>query len=179
MVVLLKNFPEMVLETILFDNNQLSENDLMYWQFFDQYDGVSLNIVPAQRLLDWCNNDQAKIQQVANLLDIYTPIEEPLFPTVDKRPVELSGHIKAIFHTAKNKDKIVEIIYDEIMPSGWSGSLADVLETRAKAFSELSNHASVEIQKLIEEKLALVNQWIQKEREREAQEHNQREQRFE
>ena len=80
---------------------------------------------------------------------------------------------------AKDKDKIVEIIYDEIMPSGWSGSLADILESRAKAFSELSNHASVEVQKLIEEKLALVNQWIQKEREREAQDHNQREQRFE
>lgn len=52
------------------------------------------------------------------------------------------------------------------MPSGWSGSLADILESRAKAFSELSNHASVEVQKLIEEKLALVNQWIQKERKR-------------
>lgn len=179
MVVLLKNFPEMVLETILLDNNQLSEHDSIYRQFFNHYGGVPLNIVPAQRLLNWCNSDQAKIQQVAKLLDIYTPIEEPLFPTVDKRPVELSGHIKAIFHTANNKDKIVEIIYDKIRPNSWSDSLADVLESRAEAFSELSSHASVEIQKLIEKKLALVNQWIQKEREREAQEHNQREQRFE
>ena len=179
MIVLLNNFPELVLETILSNDNQLSEHDSIYQQFFNHYDGVSLNIVPAQRLLDWCNNDQAKVQRVAKLLSIYTPIEEPLFPTVDKRPVELSSHIKAFFHIAKDKDKIVEIIYDEIMPSGWSGSLADILESRAKAFSELSNHASVEVQKLIEEKLALVNQWIQKEREREAQDHNQREQRFE
>ncbi|MDE4454214.1 hypothetical protein [Psychrobacter sp. DAB_AL62B] len=162
-----------------FDNNQLSEHDSIYQQFFNHYDGVSLNIVPAQRLLDWCNNDQAKVQQVAKLLNIYTPIEEPLFPTVDKRPVELSGHIKAFFYTAKDKDDIVEIIYDKIMPSRWSDSLADVLESRAKAFSELSNHASIEVQKLIEKKLALVNQWIQKERERETKEHNQREQRFE
>lgn len=179
MVVLLKNFPEIVLENILFDNNQLSESSLIYQQFFNHYDGVSLNIVSAQRLLEWCNNDQVKVHQLAKLLNVYTPIEEPLFPTVDKRPVELSSHIKALFHIAHDKEKIVEIIYDEIMPSGWSGSLADVLESRAKAFSELSNHASVEIQKLMEEKLALVNQWIQKEREREAQEHNQREQRFE
>ena len=179
MVVLLKNFSELVLETILSDSNQLSKHDSIYRQFFNHYGGVSLNIVPAQRLLNWCNNDKAKIQQVANLLDIYTPIEEPLFPTVDKRPVELSGHIKAFFYTAKNKDKIVEIMYDKIRPNSWSDSLADVLESRAKAFSELSNHASIEIQKLIEEKLALVNRWIQKEREREAQEHNQREQRFE
>ncbi|MBF4489898.1 hypothetical protein IOD06_08355 [Psychrobacter sp. N25K4-3-2] len=179
MIVLLKNFPELVLETILSDSDQFLEHNSIYQQFFKYCNEVSLNIVPAQRLLDWCNNDQAKVQQVANLLDIYTPIEEPLFPTVDKRPVELSGHIKAFFYTAKDKDKIVEIIYDKIMPNGWSNSLADVLESRARAFSELSNHASVEIQKLIEEKLALVNQWIQKEREREAQEHNQREQRFE
>ena len=179
MVVLLKHFPEMVLENILFDNHQLSESSSIYQQFFNPYDGVSLNIVSAQRLLDWCDNDQVKVRQLAKLLNVYTPIEEPLFPTVDKRPVELSSHIKALFHISHDKEKIVEIIYDEIMPSGWSGSLADVLETRAKAFSELSNHASVEIQKLIEEKLALVNQWIQKEREREAQEHNQCEQRFE
>lgn len=179
MVVLLKHFPELVLETILSNDNQLSEHDSIYQQFFNHYNGVSLNIVPAQRLLDWCNNDQAKVQQVAKLLNIYTPIEEPIFPTVDKRPVELSGHIKAFFYTAKDKGDIVEIIYDNIMPSRWSDSLADVLESRAKAFSELSNHASVEAQKLIEKKLALVNQWIQKEREREAQDHNQREQRFE
>lgn len=179
MVVLLKHFPEMVLENILFDNNQLSESSSIYQQFFNPYDGVSLNIVSAQRLLDWCDNDQVKVRQLAKLLNVYTPIEEPLFPTVDKRPVELSSHIKALFHISHDKEKIVEIIYDEIMPTHWSNSLADVLESRAKAFAELSNHASVEIQKLIEEKLALVNQWIQKEREREAQDHNQREQRFE
>ena len=179
MVVLLKNFPEMVLENVLFDDNQLSEYSSIYQKFFNPYDGVSLNIVSAQRLLDWCDNDQVKVRQLAELLNVYTPIEEPLFPTVDKRPVELSSHIQALFHIAHDKEKIVEIMYDKIMPTHWSNSLADVLESRAKAFSELSNHASVEVQKLIEEKLVLVNQRIQKEREREALDHNQREQRFE
>ncbi|MDW1317920.1 hypothetical protein AB9B33_25035, partial [Klebsiella pneumoniae] len=64
-------------------------------------------------------------------------------------------------------------------PSGWSGSLADILEVRSEAFAVLLNHVSPEVREMAKTKLSLLNRSIRENREREAEEYNRREQRFE
>jgi hypothetical protein len=93
--------------------------------------------------------------------------------------VVLSEHIKSILGAAKDKLTIVEIIFKDVWPSGWSGSLADILEARSKAFAELVEYPNPEVRTLARAKLAILEKSIRKEREREAEEHNEREQRFE
>jgi hypothetical protein len=91
----------------------------------------------------------------------------------------LSGHIKSLLTVAQDKPAIVEIIFDGIHPGSWSGSLADIFEIRSKAFAELLHHSDPEVRKFAKTKLAVLEQRIIKEREREAAQHNEREQRFE
>ena len=70
-------------------------------------------------------------------------------------------------------------IFSRSFPSGWSGSLADILEVRSEAFADLLNHVSPEVREIARTKLSLLNRSIRENREREAEEYNRREQRFE
>ncbi len=50
---------------------------------------------------------------------------------------------------------------------------------RSKAFAELLNHDLLEVKEIAKAKLSILNKSIRKNRERESNEYNQREQRFE
>ena len=58
-------------------------------------------------------------------------------------------------------------------------ALADILEVRSEAFADLLNHVSPEVREIARTKLSLLNRSIRENREREAEEYNRREQRFE
>ena len=58
-------------------------------------------------------------------------------------------------------------------------SLAEILEVRSKAFADLLNHHSGEVREFAKIKLALIEKSVRKNREKEAEENNRLEQRFE
>lgn len=138
-----------------------------------------LNNIPVERLMKWCYKNQDSIQNVAAAVSSYISIDDKSHSTNNPKQVELSKHIKSLLNVAKNKCQIVEAIYLRTVPSSWSGSLAEILEVRSKAFSELLNHPSPEIQETVELKLELLNYSIRKNRELEKKEFHQQEQRFE
>ncbi len=178
--VLIKNFPELFLSGVF----RGDENDdvLAYMIFRDRGYGVktsSLNKVPIERLIDWCNADQNKLKQLGGVVSIYLAVEPEDGLIENPRRVELSSHIKTILDAAEDKTQIVDIIYARARPSGWSGSLADILEVRAHAFSELLHHSALEVRECAKAKLALMEQSIRHNRARESEEHNRWEQRFE
>lgn len=176
---LVKNYPEKFLSKV-FEDSANSEQ-LMHMLFKDRLNLSSspLNLAPVERVMKWCDGSQEKIQKVAAAVSAYTSIDKELQLMESPKEVTLSSHIKSLLEDAKDKSAIVETIFARTFPTGWSGSLAEILEVRTNAFSELINHTSPEVQKIARVKLALLNQSIRQNRDQEAEEHTRREQRFE
>ena len=176
---LVKTYPEYVLDRVFIDSE--NSEQLVYLLFKDRVNRSSspLNLAPIERVLDWCNGKQDKIQKVAGAVSAYTSLDKESQTLDNPQKVALSKHIISLLDAAEDKVAIVETVYSRTFPGGWSGSLADILEVRSKAFAGLLNHGSPEVQEMAKTKLSLLNRRISENREREAEEYNQREQRFE
>lgn len=176
---LVKMYPEYVLDRV-FINSENSEQ-LSYCLFKERVNRntSALNLAPIERVLNWCNGKQERIQQVAGSVSAYTPLDKELQPLENPKQVSLSQHIISLLDVAEEKSAIVDIITTTTIPGGWSGSLANILEVRSKAFAELLNHSSTEVKGLARTNLSQLKRYIRNYREQEAEEHNRREQRFE
>ena len=176
---LIRNFPEHVLNGIFADNGNY---ELLVHLFFnDQMSlhGPSLNLVPVDRLLRWCNGNQDRIQKIAVAVSSYSSTDKQSDTLDNPKRVTLSDHIMALLKVAENKNNIVETIFRRTWPRGWSGSLAEILAVRSKAFAALLDHRSHEVRELAKIKLDLIDKSVRENRVREAEENNRREQRFE
>ena len=80
---------------------------------------------------------------------------------------------------AEDKAAIVKIIFKNTYFYGSLRLRAYILEERSKAVAELLNHPSFEVQKITRDKLIELGEKIKYERELEAKENSQREQKFE
>ncbi|EMX4201873.1 TPA: hypothetical protein ACIYP1_004542 [Escherichia coli] len=176
---LVQNYPEFVLDRVLIDSD--NSEQLIYWLFKDRVHRSSspLNLAPIERVLDWCNGNQDRIHKVAGAVSAYTPLDKESQLLDNPKKVVLSHHIASLLDAAENKAAIVETIFSRSFPNLWSGSLADILEVRAEAFAELLNHDSPEVREMAKTKLSHLNRSIRENREREAEQYNRREQRFE
>lgn len=176
---LVESYPEFVLDRVLIDSN--NSEQLIYLLFKDRgLRSISpLNLVPIERVLHWCNGNQDRIHKVAGAVSAYTSLDKELQPLDNPKKVILSHHISSLLDAAENKVEIVEAIFSRSYPSGWSGSLADILEVRSEAFAELLTHVSPEVREVAKTKLSLLNRAIRENRESEVEEYNRREQRFE
>ena len=176
---LVKTYPEYVLDRVFIDSE--NSEQLVYLLFKDRVNRSSspLNLAPIERVLDWCNGKQDKIQKVAGAVSAYTSLDKESQTLDNPQKVALSKHIISLLDAAEDKVAIVETVYSRTFPGGWSGSLADILEVRSKAFAGLLNHGSPEVQEMAKTKLSLLNRSVSEDREREAKKCNQREQRFE
>ncbi|MCH4810431.1 hypothetical protein [Vreelandella neptunia] len=176
---LVKTYPEYVLDRVFIDSE--NSEQLTYLLFKDRVNRSSspLNLAPIERVLDWCNGNQDKIQKVAGAVSAYTSLDKESQTLENPKKVTLSKHIRSLLDAAEDKVAIVETIFSKSFPGGWSGSLADILEVRSKAFAELLNQDLPEVKKIAKAKLSLLDRSIRENRGRESDEHNQREQRFE
>ncbi|NIY78636.1 hypothetical protein HCZ23_04030 [Celeribacter sp. HF31] len=177
---LVKNFPELVLDCVLVGGD--SEKLRSYMVFRDRSYGLdepSLNEASIDRLLAWCGGDQEKLGKLATLVCPYSTLEGGGAPLENPSKVKLSDHMMAILDASDNKTEVVETIFSRTWPSGWSGSLADILEVRGRALASLSDYPSPDVKMLVTEKLKEIEQAVLKNRAKEADEHSSREQRFE
>lgn len=176
---LIKTYPELLLHSVFDgDGDGQALTFLLFHERISQ-DESSLNEAPLEKVLAWCGNDQKRILKVAKALHAYSA-DDPN-DTIEDHPkhVVLSKHIKSILDVADDKLAIVEIILEDMQPGSWSGSLADILETRSKAFAELLEYPDSEVQTLVKTKLDILDKNILSQREYEAARENEREQRFE
>jgi len=177
-VALVKTHLEWFLDEV-FDGSK-NEAALAYLMFKDRLfrERPTLNEAPLQRLLAWCGNDQSRIEKTAKAVHPYSTVD-PEDVLDEPRKLVLSKHILSLLDRAQDKLAIVQIIFDNTSPSGWSGSLANILEVRLLAFSDLLKHSNPKIHEAVKAKVALLESRIRTERDREAAENNEREQRFE
>lgn len=176
---LVKNYPEYLLDRI-FKNSEKSEY-LMYSLFRDRINRKCspLNLAPVGRVLSWCNGNQDRIQKIAGSVSAYSYLDKASRPLEKPKQIALSIHIKSILEVAEDKAGIVETIFKRSFPNEYSGSLAGILEARAKAFTELLNNDSFEVQEMAKTKLPLLYESIKENREREAERYTRQEQTFE
>ncbi len=177
--VLVKNFPELVLDRV-FDGAD-SQHYLSYYLFKDTFSRHTsyLNDVSINRILEWCKNDESRLQAVVNSISAYRPLPKEPAPHESPTKVILTEHALALLDAAENKLAIAEWIYNEINSSSYIGSRADMIETRSKAFAVLTEHSLLMVREFAISKMVMLEQIIQKSRAQEAAENNQREQRFE
>lgn len=107
------------------------------------------------------------------------PLEATDIPLEHPKRVVLSASIKGLLEAAVDKQCIVDVMFAGIQPMSWSSSLADIIEIRAKAFAELLEHPLAEVRNLVAERLERIELTVRRERQREAEDHSRREQRFE
>ena len=176
---LIRKYPELLLDTV-FDGSD--REDALAWMLFKERmfrEEPALNDVPLDRMLAWCGTDQERILKAAKAMRAYSSNDSNDESDEHPKNMTLSEHIKSFLAIAQDKAAIVEIIFDGIHPGSWSGSLAAIFEVRSKAFAELLDHSNPQVRTVAKSKLAILEQWIHAQREREAAEHSRSEQRFE
>lgn len=181
---LVEHYAECVLDRVFLIGN-ISERlaNLLFTVKIDRYLSP-LNLLSIERVLNWCNGDQNRIQRVASLVSPYICLDKKSRLPEKSKEVTLSPHIKALLDVAEDKAAMVETIFDntilnKTLIKSWTGSLANILEERSLAVAELLNHPSFEVQKITRDKLIELGEKIKYERELEAKENSQREQKFE
>jgi len=177
---LFKNFPGIVLDHVFVgDDSEKLRTHMLFRNRLNRVRLPSLNDAPIKRIISWCNDDQNKIQKVAKVVSAYSTIEPGEDPLANLKRASLSPHIKALMDIANDKLSIVNTIFAGTWNSRCSGSLADILEIRSHAFSELLKHPSKEVRSLAADKLKLLEKSVRENRIREAEKDTKREQRFE
>ena len=177
---LVRNFPELVLDSIFVGGrSEALRGEMVFRDRSCNLDKVSLNESSIDRLLDWCGGDQERLVKLAGLVCPFTTVEGGGTPLENPRKVRLSDHMTSLLDAVDDKASVVEVIFARTWPSGWSGSLADILEVRALALKELSEHPSTIVQEMVVEKLKEIGRAVLRNRASEAEENSRREQRFE
>ena len=152
---------------------------LMFCEKDSSCDEPSLNWVPINEIIEWADNDQDRIAKLSKAIKAYSTVEAGDSPLDHANTVQVSEHAKALLDATTDKESVLKMIFEGAWPGAWSGSLADILETRAVAFEELLSHPSDVVRSSASEKLNLLRQAIRETRATEVDEHNKHEQRFE
>lgn len=171
------SFPEMLLDYCYAPEN-ISRLSARLFKHAGGRDQPSLNLVPPERLIDWCNSDQKKIVYLIDSIQIYVSSGTSDDMLSVPKEVSISLHALELLRVTTNKIKILEIFVRRMMPSCWS-SLADILEVRTRAFATLLDHDLSEVREFVQGKLPILDASIQRERESEAVRNSEMEQRFE
>lgn len=176
---IVKKYPQLFLDVVYSGRER---GDVLAASLFRERTGgkdISLNDIPVDQLLAWCGDDQDRIAKIAKAVHAFSANSSSDASREGGKRLVLSEHIRSILEAARNKLIVVECIFEDLWPNSWSGSRAELAETRSKAFAELLEYPNADVQALVRVKLNIFVQAIRREREREAADHSEREQRFE
>jgi len=165
--------PIVFLDVFLGGNNieETQRRRMFFYDFLMR--GNPLNQIPDRELLSWCEKDSAvRYPIIASAIQPFTKSSES--GKFEWKPV-----VYAIFEKAPDLDAILERLADAIWPKSWSGSLADILLSRAVLFQELYDHENAKIRAWARARYSDLQESIQKEREGEEQRGRERNERFE
>jgi hypothetical protein len=133
-----------------------------------------LSGVDIETLINWCSGsgDPSVWACIPQGLELWVSISDSSGSALHKNAVKF-------LEAAPEPSVVLESLADLTSPTSWSGSLANIWQSRADAFSELIEHPRKDISdaaKKIHESLMLM---IERQRSREQQEDRRGEQRFE
>jgi hypothetical protein len=111
--------------------------DRPHFWMFNAFGLVSraLDAVPEATLLSWAQADsQIRFPQLAAAVSLFEDEEGEASKLV------WSSKALAVLHQAPEPAAVLAKFSSRLMPRSWSGSLADAIEKRSAALSELSSH---------------------------------------
>jgi len=153
-----KSRPILFLDVFLYDGEELSLN-LLCARFYENYNSV-INEINDDTIMDWIliNKDERCIK-VAKCYCLFAYKESgvtwlPIFERL------ISSHSEPL--------DIVEIAFNSLIPMSWSGSLADIMESRSKLIEDLCRHENQVVQSYASEYLCSFKLRIEAERKWEA-----------
>lgn len=157
--VLARAQPEVFLNTFL-DNDQMDEytrSRIFSWALdMDKpLTGISDDV-----LIAWCEENPAKrYPLISESIELFT-IESG---QPEWRPLAYS-----LFENAPDMQQVLNNIILTIEPTSWSGSRADILQSRLKLFKDLQQHQNAEIRAWADNQYLNLQEAIMKERDFEA-----------
>lgn len=158
----------------VFDGAGRQKQSRLYFIRSDDRNGSALEKIDIDFLLEWCctKNDSSIFAVVATGINLWVK-DETTSATI------LSEVATKLLELAPEPKIVLEAFAARTAPSSWSGSLANIMQSRADAISQLITHERTDISiatKSVNENLI---RWIENERVRERKDAEGREQRFE
>lgn len=119
--------------------------------------------IPPEQLIQWCGegNDPERWNLLARAI---SPFEN-----ASSEVVSLSEQAVALVESSPDPSNVVVGFLDELSPSSWSGSRADIVAKRAAAMTAFLGHESVMIREAAADFLARAKEIEEQERDLEAQ----------
>ena len=161
------------LDAVFFDPTL--DDDHRQGVFREQHDEKNLlSGVATEALLSWCQ--QGDFQERLSMLSgaVYPFEKEP-----DGDGVVLSEQACAIIEAARDPYAILRNLCSSVQPSGWSGSLADIIAKRGQAFEVLLKHERSDVREAAAAQIAEIKRREEEVRLYERESDRPREQRFE
>ncbi|SEG33199.1 hypothetical protein SAMN05421751_1333 [Jhaorihella thermophila] len=137
-------------------------------------DKTSLGAIAGDTLIEWCNRNRAP--------EVWRTVAASINPWVEdgtNNRVELSEQAIKFLEAAPSPDEILGAYASKIAPMFWSGSRADIMESRLGALESLMVHSNEAIASAAESIVPEVKKQICREREAERSRDEEREQTFE
>lgn len=165
--------PEEFLSRV-FEGTDRQKQSRLYFIRSDDRNGSVLEKIDKNVLLEWCcyKNDSSIFAAVATSINLWVKDEITSATILSEVAIKL-------LELAPEPKVVLEAFAECTTPSCWSGSLANIMQSRADAISQLITHERTDISiaaKSVNENLI---RWIENERVRERKDTEGREQRFE
>ena len=133
-----------------------------------------LSNVRTAKLLEWCEK--------GNFQDRLLMISEAVFPFEERAGgagTVFSEQALAILYETQDPSAVLANFACFTRPSGWSGSMADIIAKRCQPFEALLVHNRPDFRRATQEQVARIKKWETQERELERRLYEEREQGFE
>lgn len=132
-----------------------------------------MDLVPEPELLKWC--DEAPLERYPMSASVIT------FGKRENKdcPLRWTNTALALIEKAPDRAMVLKQFIASFMPTGgWSGSLADILESNAGLLDEFMHYPDMAIRKLVADEQIRLRETIQDRREWEARDHRGLDERF-
>lgn len=169
-------FPELALKVVCTEDVE-GGLERAHWLVSNSYSRrgeTALADVPAEILITWCDeSSDSRYPFGAGSCLLFEQGED------EENPLALSDTAMRLFSAAPDKASVLNVFVDRLRPSGWSGSLADILDRRLPLLDQLLTNANQETRQIVNDAKARFGKLISQEREREESEERSRNASFE
>jgi len=174
-------FPRAVLDVVVERNAMEDHLRPGIFENFSERRSCPLRMIDDAFLLDWAHEKPgSRFVQLAEAITPWTEADRSrAVSDREARAVEWTPVAKRLMHEAPEAVVVLQKFRGWFHPSGWSGSLADILESRMPLLEQLTSDSDQRIAKWAREAIPSLRREIKAEREREATRHRTQDERFE
>lgn len=154
-----------VLDCLLDEEGNRQESTVIFFKY------NRISSLPIELIIEWCGNNPAKRCPI--LAEIISPYSK------DNEVYRLSKEARKILEISPNPLDVLSKINTSLTPSSWSGSLANILESRLSVYADLEEYDDQQVQQWARSEKASLQARIEAERKWEEKRDRETDERFE